>query len=369
MNTLPIYSSDLPLEGVRILDLTWLLPGPFATLLLADLGADVVKVERPGTGDYLRDMLPDMFEHVNRGKRSVAIDLKDSESLSVLLRLVSSAHVVIEGFRPGVADRLGIGYDALTAIRPDIIYLSISGYGQTGPYSDRAGHDINYLAMAGALSVPASWNEPPHRSGLPVSDLASAMYAALNIVAAVRRRDQCGKGIRIDLAIADAALHWTQVRTAGINNDAPNWHHVHPANDVFETSEGRWVSIALVEAKFFRNFCIAANRPDLLERYGDIEHISFDSGAATALKLELATLFRTRSLPEWTQVLVESDIPFAPVNLIADVMRNPHFAERHAPGQTLTSIPGGLGRRGGLHPAPQLGQHLDEILADWANEK
>ena len=213
----PGRTTPLPLAGLRILDLSWLLPGPFASLLLADLGADVVKVERPQSGDYLRDILPSMFELVNRGKRSIAIDLKDPASLAEFRRLVATADIVMEGFRPGVADRLGVGYDALSAVKPDLVYLSISGYGQTGPYADMPGHDINYLAAAGALSVPAVWGEPPRRSGLPVADLASAMYAALNIVAAIRRRDQTGEGSRIDIAIADSALHWSQVRIAGVD--------------------------------------------------------------------------------------------------------------------------------------------------------
>lgn len=354
-----------PLSGLRILDLSWLLPGPFASLLLAELGAEVIKVERPQTGDYLRDILPSMFEIVNRGKRSIVIDLKDPESLPAFHRLVSSADVVIEGFRPGVADRLGVGYQALSAVKPDLIYLSISGYGQTGPYAGLPGHDVNYLAIAGALSVPASWNEPPRRSGLPVADLASSMYAALNIVAAVRGRDRSGRGCHIDLAIAEAALHWSQTRFAGVGADAPSWHHVHPANDVFETQDARGLSIALIEKKFFHNFCVAAGRSDLIDRFGSIiEEISHHPDEAMALKSELSRVIRSRGLAEWTQVLAEADVPFAPVNRPADIADDPHFAARGVSGRTSIPIPGGLGSQVVLDSAPRLGQHSREILTD-----
>lgn len=360
----PGRTSPLPLAGLRILDLSWLLPGPFASLLLADLGADVVKVERPQSGDYLRDILPSMFELVNRGKRSIAIDLKDPASLAEFRRLVATADIVMEGFRPGVADRLGVGYDALSAVKPDLVYLSISGYGQTGPYADMPGHDINYLAAAGALSVPAVWGEPPRRSGLPVADLASAMYAALNIVAAIRRRDQTGEGSRIDIAIADSALHWSQVRIAGVDPERPHWHHVHPANDIFETADGRGLSLALVENKFLRNFCLAAGRPDLIETFAPAEEISGDVAGAALLKTELARLVGSRALAEWTRLLAGADVPFAPVNRPSDIEADPHFSARGMTGRMSMPVPGGLGGHLARSHAPGLGEHSDEIRAE-----
>ena len=358
------YSSDLPLAGLRILDFTWLLPGPFATLLLADLGADVIKIERPGSGDYLRDIHPAMFEHINRGKRSISIDLKNSDSRSDLLKLVSTADVVIEGFRPGVGDRIGIGYDTLSAVRSDLIYVSISGYGHTGPYKDLPGHDINYLAMSGALSMPASWDEKSHRSGLPVADLTAALYAALNISAAIRKRENTGKGSRIDLAIVEAALHWSEVRMAGVTSSEANWHHIHPANDVFETRDGKELSIALVEDKFFSNFCAAIDRPDLLTRFASIEQITKDHTAAAALKAELVNIFKTHGLEEWVKILGQSDVPFASVDGPLEVTRNPHFNARGLFDGTSMSLPGGLGTRQSLGVAPRLGEHTYEILSE-----
>ncbi len=358
------HSSDLPLAGLRILDFTWLLPGPFATFLLADLGADVIKIERPGSGDYLRDIHPEMFEHINRGKRSIALDLKREADRASLLKLVATADVVVEGFRPGVADRIGIGYDALSAVRPGLIYVSISGYGQSGPFKDLPGHDVNYLAMAGALSVPASWDEKPRRSGLPVADLTASLYAALNIAAAVRKRDRSGKGSRIDLAIAEAALHWAEVRFAGVSPDAPDWHHIHPANDVFETKGEREISVALVEGKFFGNFCAAIGRGDLRARFPSIEHITADRAAAAALKAELKELFRTRSLEEWEAILAKADVPYAAVDGPREVARNPHFRARGLFDGPSMPLPGGLGRRERPAAAPQLGEHGTDILSE-----
>src|SRR5690606_27158629 len=148
-----------PLHGIRILDLSWLLPGPFCTSVLADLGADVVKVESPGAGDYMRELVPDAFLAVNRNKRSICLNLKDPDGKALLLDLAKNADVLIEGFRPGVVDRLGIGYEDLKAQNPAIVYVSLSGYGATGPYSRRPGHDLNYLAVSGALSIPGRWGE------------------------------------------------------------------------------------------------------------------------------------------------------------------------------------------------------------------
>ncbi|MFC4272737.1 CoA transferase [Sneathiella chungangensis] len=359
-----VCPSDLPLAGLRVLDFTWLLPGPFATLLLADLGADVIKVERPGSGDYLRNILPAMFEHINRGKRSITIDLKDSDAHSDLLKLVSSSDVVLEGFRPGVADRIGIGYDALSAVRSDLIYVSISGYGQTGPYKALPGHDINYLAMSGALFVPASWNEKPHRSGLPVADLTAALYATVNISAAVRKRDKTGKGSRIDLSIAEAALHWSEVRMAGVDSDKPTWHHIHPANDVFETKDGRELSIALVEEKFFLSFCAAIDRHDLHNRFESVEQITKDHSAAAALHAELVHIFKQHSLEEWVKTLGQSDVPFAPVSNPNEVRQNQHLNARGLFDNTFMSIPGGLGTRKDMSAAPEIGEHTHEILSE-----
>ena len=193
------------LTGLRVLDFTALLPGPFGTVILADLGADVIKVEPPG-GEFGRRFPTQMFPVANRNKRSLCIDLKDPASRPLVQRLAEWADIAVEGFRPGVADRLGIGAAALRAIKPGLVYASLSGYGQTGPWRDEPGHDFNYLAAAGALSLKGHWADAePHRSGLPVADLAGACYLAIAVLAAVLRARASGEGATLDLSLFEAS--------------------------------------------------------------------------------------------------------------------------------------------------------------------
>ncbi|MBZ0253764.1 MAG: CoA transferase, partial [Candidatus Methylomirabilis sp.] len=206
--------SRLPLEGVRVLDLTRLLPGPFATMILADLGAEVVKVEEPGRGDYTRwnrirvGDTSAYFLAINRGKKSVALDLKKPAAREALLRLARSADVLVETFRPGVMDRLGAGYEAARAANPRLVYCSLTGYGQTGPYRDLPGHDNNYLGYAGLLSVTGERGGPPRLLGTQVADLGGAQMTAIAILAALRHRDRTGEGQYLDAALMDAGLYW-----------------------------------------------------------------------------------------------------------------------------------------------------------------
>ena len=249
-----------PLAGVRVVDLSWLLPGPLCTSLLADLGADVLKIERPGDGDYARALFPGMFEAVNRGKRSAVLDLREAGDRERLLGIAASADIFVEGFRPGVVGRLGVGYDQVSRVNPRIVYVSISGYGQSGPMAAHPGHDINFCAESGLLGIPASTGDTrPRRMQLPVSDLSGSMYAALAAVAALRRRDATGRGEHLDIPLAECALAWSAIRWA----DAPaapggGWKHVSPANDLFEAADGEWLALALVEEKFWEGFCDAA---------------------------------------------------------------------------------------------------------------
>lgn len=249
-----------PLHGVRVLDMSWLLPGPLCTSLLADLGADVLKVERPGDGDYARSLLPGLFHLVNRGKRSAVFDLREAADRERLLEIAASAHIFVEGFRPGVVGRLGVGYETVSRLNPRIVYVSLSGYGQSGPMASHAGHDINFCAEAGLLAIPSSvGQERPYRMQLPVSDIAGGMYAALSALAALRSSDASGEGAHLDVSLAECALAWSALRWA----DAPatadgNWRHVSPGNDLFEASDGEWLATALVEEKFWAAFCDAA---------------------------------------------------------------------------------------------------------------
>lgn len=202
------------LTGLKILDFSTLLPGPFATMMLADMGADVLKVESPNRVDLTKVLAPmdgevsATFGHLQRSKRSLALDLKQEEAREVVYRLVQEYDIVIEQFRPGVMDRLGIGYEQLKQINPNVIYCSITGYGQTGPLRDRAGHDINYLALAGAAGYSSRKNEAPVPAGIQVADLAGgSMPAVIGVLAAVYHRNQTGEGQYIDLSITDAVFH------------------------------------------------------------------------------------------------------------------------------------------------------------------
>jgi len=366
----PTPADILPLAGLRVLDLTWLLPGPFGTHQLAELGADVLKIERPHTGDYMREMFPDLFELVNRNKRSIALDLKSEQGRQVFLKLAGKADVVIESFRPGVTKRLGIDYDNLKDLKSDLIYVSISGYGQDGPYAHRPGHDVNYLALAGGLSTPGQWGEAPCRSGLPVADLAGALYAVTNILAALRSRDITGQGAFIDLAITDAVLHWAQVRFGSRpTSEESEWHHLHPTNDVFHTADDRGISLALIEEKFWNNFCHAIGRVDLLERYPSIGEVAHDRVHSYAIRNVVAEVIRSEDLRHWCEIFEGADIPFAPVNGPDEVFADPHFAARGTivrddSGTPTVLLPGRLTVHHGRGHAPNLGENTDEVLAD-----
>jgi CoA:oxalate CoA-transferase len=367
-----------PLGGVRVLDLSWLLPGPFCTHVLVELGADVIKVERPEGGDYLREMLPAAYALVNRGKRSIALDLKSDEDRTVLDELLEQSDVLVEGFRPGVAARLGVDYLTLSSRHPRLIYASLSGYGQSGPLAHIPGHDINYLARAGALSIPAHWGEEPRRSGLPVADLSASLYTVINILAALRTRDASGHGAHIDLSITEAVLHWSQVRIADHENAGDAWHHVRPGNDIFRTSDGQMIALGVVEERFWAHLGAACGWNEAISLAQ-----AFDHGESPAVRLDagnqlrdgLTALISANDLAYWSRVLVKHDVPFSSVSGADEVFTEPQFTERGAVsyftdavcGRRIgaVSFPGGL-YRGGLSPAPVLNEHGAALRAELA---
>ena len=372
-----------PLEGIRIVDLTRLLPGGFCTMMLADLGAEVIKVERPGDGDYARDLLPGMYYVTNRNKKSIGLDLKRAEGREVLYRLVAQSDVVLESFRPGVAERLGAGYEQLRAVKPNIIYGSITGYGQHSPYRLRPGHDLNYLATAGALSIPARLDHPPERSGLPVADLCAAMYAALAVLAAIIHRAATGRGQYLDVSMTDAVLAWTAPRfgdymVSGIEPGPDDWWNVMAANDVFETADGKKIALGVVEDVFWQALCRALGREDLaadprFARHEDRQRRENARWIHGFLREEL----RKRPQAEWLEVFDRYGVPASPVAGPAEVFSDPHFLERGMIGQVFVPQ---LGRwvkqvafpvimsdvdaevRGNYTQPPALGQHTDEVL-------
>src|SRR5437773_8297254 len=324
------------LEGLVVLDFTRLLPGPFCTQLLANLGADVIKIEDPALGDYMRSVPPLVdgtsypFLMVNRGKRSLAVDLKTSEGQDILRQLSRRADVVVEQFRPGVMARLGASYDDLAMMNPRIVYCSFSGYGQTGPYKDLPGHDLNFEALAGILAVTRSGaDKAPAIPGVPIADLAGGFNAALAILAALRTRDRTGRGEFIDVSIYDGALALMVLGLARFlaTGEEPVAGETlltgtFPFYSLYETKDGRWLSVATVEPKVWSRVCELIGAPDLAEK-------QFKDGAERfQVAQALADKFRGRTLAEWEALLAMENLPITGVKRVSEVVRDPHVKAR-----------------------------------------
>ena len=365
-------SAPPPLSGIRVLDLSRLLPGAFATLMLAELGADVIKIEDPRGGDPMRHLPPfvrgrsvyDLL--LNRGKKSVALDLKLPASRDLLEQLVKRADVVVESFRPGTARRLGVDADALRARHPRLVHCSITGYGQHGPYAERPGHDLNYVAVSGMLAA----DRPDPRS-LPrmfIADVGGgAMTAVIGMLAALFGRERHGQGASLDISMHDAALYWVMLPAARdliehgqeAVGELPTFGS-HASYNVYETSDGRLIALGALERKFWDAFCEAARRPDLAARHDS------DASDQTRLTLELRALFATRTCDEWLALLAGHDVCATRVNTPAEALADPHIAARGvvAAAHGLRTIrPPFLGREPELAPAPVVGEHTREILA------
>ncbi len=371
----------LPLTGIRVLDLTRLLPGPFATMVLADLGADVVKIEEPGGGDWLRDLPPHegeasgAFHALNRNKRSLVLDLRRGEGIAAFLRLARSADAVVESFRPGVMDRLGIGWDALRRENRRIVLCSISGYGQDGPYALRAGHDLGYCATAGVLAASGTPGTPLV-PGIQVADVAGGSWPAVaGILAALVGRAASGEGAHVDVSMTEGALAmlalplgiaWSRGTSIARGRELLGGGAANYA--VYQTKDGRFVALAALEPKFFQAFCEGVGRPDLFPR-------QFDD-PQDGLRAELAAIFAARTFDEWTAFAAAHDACLAPV-LEGDEPRRDRqlrargaFVEVPTPyeGRAVPGIACPVRLRGGdpqpLRPAPRHGEHGDEVLAE-----
>ena len=336
MNALP-----RPLEGVTVLDLTRLLPGPVATMHLADLGAEVIKIEDPGAGDYARVMgamdgpVSVFFKLVNRNKLSLVLDLKDAADREVLLRLVRTADVLFEGFRPGVMAKLGLDYATLAGLNPALVYCSISGFGQTGPYAQRAGHDINYLGYAGVLDQIGTAGGAPALSNLQVADLlGGALTPLVGVLAALVDARGRGQGRQVDVAMTDAVLAhnifpMAQVLAAG--RPTPRGEDLLtggvPCYGVYETRDGRHMAVGALEAKFWRLTCETLGRPDLVS-----EHLSEGEAGARA-RGEVAAIFRGRTLAEWTALFDPVDCCVTPVLRLDEALHNAQLQARGMVGE------------------------------------
>ena len=350
-----------PLTGVRVVDFSMFVPGPFASAIFADLGAEVIKVEAP-RGDPGRGYVPVQFRMENRNKRSLALDLKHRGSAQVVEKLAAHADVAIEGFRPGVAQRLGIDFATLSVFNPELIYCSISGYGQTGPWRERPGHDVNYVAAAGALAFPGQWLKAPARSSLPLADMSGGAFAAIAVLSALHQRNQTGVGVQLDLSLFESAFFWAAMRHS-LDPQVDPRAHIFPVNDVFETADGKRLTLGILEEHFWENFLAAA--PELREERFATDASRRQHGDELSLKIE--KIVRSRSAAEWLQLLGRHDVPVDLCVTPGEATRNEQLVARETVKGDFVPFPVWAdGRRGGRirSGVPQLGEHSREILVE-----
>ncbi len=366
--------SNGPLNGIRVLDLAPLLPGAFAAMWLGDLGADVIKIEAPEAnftrliGD-LEEGLGPYFASINRNKRSVVLDLKTAAGQEALRRLAATADILLEGFRPGVMARLGADYPTLRAVNPRLIYCSITGFGQDGPYRDAAGHDLTYLGLAGLLTYNRCGEGPPHPLPVQVADLGGGTMPALTaILAALYHRERTGEGQYIDVAMLDGSLAWlyyllplsrrpdlAETGQGMLTGGAL-------AYNVYETADGRFLAVAALEPHFWAAVCEVLGRPDLADC-----GLNPEPGAAERLA-EVRAIFRSRTFAEWLSVLDPVRTACGPVNTLEEMLGDPQVVHRRIvdgdAGQIafparLAATPATIRR-----PPPRLGEHTEEILRE-----
>ncbi len=380
------------LDGIRVLDLSRLLPGPFLTMILADLGADVIKIEDPHAGDYMRQVPPPIpgvemhelvpgkggisgrFLAVNRGKRSVVLDLKTPAGHDAMLRMVARADVVVESFRPGVMDKLGVGYAALAAANPGIVLCSISGFGQTGPYVHRAGHDIGYLAIAGVLAMGGEQGGAPMMPGVQIADLAGgALWGATAILGALVGRHRTGVGAHLDISMTEGALALLSAELGNLDCGLRATRGTARLNGgfacygIYRTKDDRYLAVGALEPKFWVALNQGVGRPP------DIAELLSPPAGQTRIRAELAAIFASRTAAEWTQILAEHDCC---VELVTELHELPDHP-LHRAREVFFTVDGGagvgpvqqvrtpLGTPRAPRPPPRHGEHTREVLAEY----
>jgi len=374
------------LSGLRVLDLSRVLSGPFATMTLADLGADVIKVEQPGTGDDTRQWGPPFqggeaayFLSVNRNKRSLAVDLKSADGLAIVRDIAAEVDIVVENFRPGTAARLGLGYEELAGAHPGLVYASISGYGQTGPDSARAGYDAIAQARSGIMSVTGEADGPPVRVGVSSADLVAGMWAVIGILAALRERDRSGAGQWVDISLLDGSVSWLTYVASGYfaSGERPRrYGSAHPTiapYQAFGTADG-YVMVAVGNDGLWRRFAPAVGLGELLDDDRFRTNPQRVGHRDTLIPL-IEKAMSARSSDEWVRRLDEAGVPVGPIQTVDEVMHDPQVLARgmvselkHPTAGTLRTI-GCPVRLTATPPAvrtvpPLLGQHTDDVLAE-----
>ncbi len=379
---------DGALSDVKVLDLTRLLPGGFCSLLLADLGADVLKVEDTGMGDYIRWAPPyygseeqqelgtrsSLYLSLNRGKRSVRLDLKSEAGREALLRLVAAHDVVLDGFRPGVLDKLGVGYERMRKANSRVVYCAITGYGQDGPYAQRAGHDMNYLGLVGLLGLTGAKDGPPVQAAGQIADLGGgALMAAFGVMTALHERERSGEGQMVDVSMADGALSWLAM-VAGryfCDSEVPRRGEQQLAGGLicylpYEAADG-WITCGALEPKFWAAFCEGVDRPDLIEK-------QFEAPGSEAWA-EVAAVFRARTRAEWKAFNDERDCCIEPVLDLDEALGSELVRARGMVVEMEQPELGTVRQLGNplklsrtpadpTRPAPAFGEHTEEVLRE-----
>jgi crotonobetainyl-CoA:carnitine CoA-transferase CaiB-like acyl-CoA transferase len=367
-----------PLAGITVLDLTRLLPGGYCTLLLSDLGADVIKIEEPGRGDYIRWTPPMVGEEsaahraLNRGKRSVTLNLKAPQGAALLGRLAGTADVLVESFRPGVLERLGVGFQRLSSVNPSLVYCSITGYGQDGPYRDRVGHDINYIGYGGVLSLTGAPGGAPVLPGVQVGDLGGGgTLAAVGILAGLIERGATGRGRFVDASMLDGVVSWLSVEASAYlaTGEVPSAGSTPLTGAlacyrVYRAGDGRYLTLGALEPQFWRALCVALGCPDLVEdQFGPPEK-------QEEMTKRIQSIFLERGRDDWLEALSEVEACVGPVNDVAEALTDPQVVHRGMVADVEGSPvgPGNPLKISGhepaaLRPAPAFGQHTAEVLA------
>lgn len=368
------------LTGIRVLDMSRLLPGPYCTMLLADFGAEVIKIEEPGKGDYSRSFPPFLKDfgywhlQLNRNKQSVVLDLKSEEGKNIFLELVKTADVVVESYRPGVLKKLGVDYEAAAKVNPKIIYCSLSGYGSKGPLAHKADHDLGYLSLAGVTAMSGEADGVPAIPGVLMADMNAALSAGMSIMIALRHAALTGQGQEIDISLFNVAMNLMPgaaslfFGSGFVAERGNNWLTGAYANyNIYATADGRYVSVGCLEKKFWRNLCLGLGKEELIDMVDDESNHPY-------LKKQLAKAFKQKTMREWEEFFADKDACVTPVlnfkeaveseqvqaNEMVLNVQDDELGEYQQLGfaMKLSKTPARLNKR-----APRLGEDTEKILA------
>ncbi|MXY46199.1 MAG: CoA transferase [Chloroflexi bacterium] len=381
----------LPLQGIKVIDFSQILAGPFCTMLLSDMGADVIKIEKPNGGDDTRRYGPPFIEGesaafltLNRNKRSIVLDLKSEQGIAVVRRMLEDADVMIHNFRPGVVDRMGLGYADVSALNPSIVYCTVSGFGMTGPYSSRAGFDLVAQGMSGLMSINGFAGAPPAKVGVPMADLNTGMFCAYGILTAYISRLSTGKGQHVDASLIESGIAYTLYESATyfatgeVAGPLGSAHRMIAPYQAFATEDG-YINIGAANQNNWERMCRAIGREDLLddERFASNPERMVSIEALTPIMEET---FRTKTTSHWVDILETAGVPCGPIYNIEQVYADPHVQSRemsvaleHPKAGSIRNIgvPVKLSDTPGSvrAPAPLLGQHCDEVLSQYGYDE